>query len=65
MNTYTVVWTYVANYHIQAVKAKDPATAVEMCTAFFDEDFKKNGHVYVFEGYPLYEVGPRMVKAAI
>lgn len=55
MRTFAVVWTYIANFHVQTVEAASPEDAIErICGAYLkhNEDFKKKACVYAFWGKP-------------
>lgn len=69
MKTFTVFWTYIANFHVQIVEAKDADEARQRVCGMYDAnpDFVKKGCVYVFEGVPAYArlrgMAPRVVDA--
>lgn len=56
VNLYTVVWTYVANYGVTTVHARNAEDAAKMVTTNYSDDFHKKATVYVFEGRPAYTV---------
>jgi len=54
MNTYHVIWTYIANYSdVFKVKANSPEAAREIVYSWYSEDFRAKGKIYVFDTAPL------------
>jgi hypothetical protein len=56
MRKYTVVWTYIANYAVREVSAKDARDAVDRVTGHFSDDFQRKASVYAFVGSPTFAV---------
>lgn len=55
--TYTVFWTYVANFGRVVIEAASPEEAAKGVTFHFGDRFQAEGNVYVFEGRPVFGKG--------
>lgn len=54
MNTYWVMWTYIANYSKPIrVEAKDADEAIKLTCGYFSDDFHKKASIYVFDREPV------------
>ncbi len=57
MQSFWVMWTYVANYStLTEMKANSAQEAHDAITGYFGADFKKNATVYVFDRPPVMKV---------
>jgi hypothetical protein len=52
MNTYWIIWTYIANYGRMSFKANSADDAVNMLYRHFSSDFENKATVYVFDKEP-------------
>ena len=62
MKKFTVVWTFIGNYQVKQVDAKNADDALDMVVGFYGKEFVDKANVYVFSGPPVLHRQPTDAK---